>query len=90
MPNILINRRLFKTQNIFLLATEYHPGEPTRRHELLTKPVVIGENAWLVAGVTVPAGVTIGANAIVAADSVVTKRRAGRQRSGWHTGTCNS
>ena len=56
-----------------VLATEYHPEEPTRRHQLLTKPIVIGENAWLGANVTVLAGVTIGAGAIVAAGSVVTK-----------------
>ena len=56
-----------------VLATEFHPEEPARRHQLLTKPIVIGRNAWLGANVTVLAGVTIGENAIVAAGSVVTK-----------------
>lgn len=56
-----------------VLATEYHPEEPDRRHELLTKPIAIGRNAWLGADVKVLAGVTIGENAIVAAGSVVTK-----------------
>jgi acetyltransferase-like isoleucine patch superfamily enzyme len=56
-----------------VLATEYHPEEPARRHQLLTKPIVIGQNAWLGANVTVLAGVTIGDNAIVAAGSIVTK-----------------
>lgn len=56
-----------------VLATEYHPEEPTTRHTLLTKPIVVKRNAWLGANVTVLAGVTIGENAIVAAGSVVTK-----------------
>ena len=56
-----------------MLATEYHPEDPATRHTLLTKPIVIGSNAWLGANVTVLAGVTIGENAIIAAGSVVTK-----------------
>ena len=56
-----------------VLATEYHPEDPAKRHSLLTKPIVIGRNAWLGADVKVLAGVTIGENAIVAAGSVVTK-----------------
>ena len=56
-----------------VLATEYHPEEPAKRHSLQTKPIVIGRNAWLGADVKVLAGVTVGENAIVAAGSVVTK-----------------
>lgn len=56
-----------------VLATEYHPEDPATRHSLLTKPIVVGRNAWLGADVKVLAGVTIGENAIVAAGSVVTK-----------------
>ena len=56
-----------------VLATEYHPEDPATRHTLLTKPIVIGRNAWLGADVKVLAGVTICENAIVAAGSVVTK-----------------
>ena len=56
-----------------VLATEYHPEDPARRHSLLTKPIVIGRNAWLGADVKVLAGVSIGDNAIVAAGSVVTR-----------------
>ena len=56
-----------------VLATEYHPEEPARRHSLFTRPIVIGRNAWLGADVKVLAGVTIGENAIVAAGSVVTR-----------------
>lgn len=56
-----------------VLATEYHPEDPSKRHSLLTMPITIGRNAWLGANVKVLAGVTIGENAIVAAGSVVTK-----------------
>ncbi len=56
-----------------VLATEYHPENPDKRHELLTKPIIVKRNAWLGADVKVLAGVTIGENAIVAAGSVVTK-----------------
>ena len=56
-----------------VLATEYHPEDPARRHNILTKPIVVKQNAWLGANVTVLAGVTIGRNAIVGAGSVVTK-----------------
>ncbi len=56
-----------------VLATEYHPEDPAKRHMLLTKPIVVKRNAWLGADVKVLAGVTIGENAIVAAGSVVTK-----------------
>ena len=56
-----------------VLATEYHPEDPEKRHSLLTKPIVVKRNAWLGANVTVLAGVTIGENAIVAAGAVVGK-----------------
>lgn len=36
-------------------------------------PVIIGENVWIGANVTVVPGVTIGKNAIIAAGAVVTK-----------------
>lgn len=56
-----------------VLATEYHPEDPEKRHSLLTKPIVIKKNAWIGANATILAGVTIGENAIVAAGAVVGK-----------------
>ena len=56
-----------------VLATEYHPEEPAKRHSLLTKPITIGRNPWPGADVKALAGATTGQNAIVAAGSVVTK-----------------
>ncbi|OTP06819.1 hypothetical protein A5844_002493 [Enterococcus sp. 10A9_DIV0425] len=55
------------------IITVNHLTQPKKRRGLMTKPVIIKENAWLGANVTVLPGVTIGENAIVAANSTVTK-----------------
>ena len=56
------------------LVTATHPISPTLRAKgyQYNKPVVIGKNCWLGAGVTVLPGVTIGDNTVVGAGSVVT------------------
>lgn len=61
-PNVSIN-------------TAEHPLSPELRRNGLqyNKPVHIGTNVWLGAGVIVLAGVTIGDNSVVGAGSVVTK-----------------
>lgn len=56
-----------------IIATLNHMQEPSRRQSLLPKPVVIGNNVWIGASVTILPGVTIGDNAIIGAGSVVTK-----------------
>lgn len=56
------------------LITSGHPIEPSRRRDFVTaRPIRIGRNAWIAAGVTVIGGVSIGENAVVAAGSVVTR-----------------
>ena len=55
------------------LATLNHGETAEHRGDLTPAPIVIGENAWLGANVTVVPGVTIGAGAIVAAGAVVTR-----------------
>ena len=57
------------------LVTAEHPVEPdTRRAKWESaRPITIGDNAWLGAGVIVLPGVTIGANTVVGAGSVVTR-----------------
>jgi len=45
----------------------------SRGFELVTKPIVIGNGAWIAARTMVMGGVQVGANALVAAGSVVTK-----------------
>lgn len=47
--------------------------DPEEHRILLCKPVVIKNNVWIGAGVTILPGVTIGENAIVGAAAVVTK-----------------
>lgn len=46
---------------------------PTHMNGFRTAPIVIGNNVWLGAKVTVTMGVTIGDNAVIGANSVVTR-----------------
>jgi acetyltransferase-like isoleucine patch superfamily enzyme len=56
------------------IVTSGHPIEPSRRRDFVTaKPIVIGRNVWIAAGVTIIGGVTIGENSVVAAGAVVTR-----------------
>lgn len=55
------------------ITTEAHPENPEGRHNLLIKPVVIKQNAWIGANAVILPGVIIGKNAIVGAGAVVTK-----------------
>ncbi len=56
-------------------TTAEHAIDAAQRNEGLeiAKPIVVGNNVWIGAGVTVLAGVTIGDNTIIGAGSVVTK-----------------
>ena len=58
-----------------VVATAAHPIAPALREKGLqyNKPVHIGSNCWLGAGVLVMPGVTIGDNSVIGAGSVVTK-----------------
>lgn len=56
------------------IITSGHPVEPSqRRAYLIGKPVVIENNVWIAAGVTIIGGVTVGENSVIAAGAVVTK-----------------
>lgn len=56
------------------LMTSSHPIAPSQRRDgVIARPIVIGKNVWIAAGVIVVGGVTIGENSVVAAGSVVTK-----------------
>ena len=56
-----------------VIATLNHHMNPSKRANLIPKPVVIGKNVWIGANVTILPGVTIGDGAIVAAGAVVNK-----------------
>ena len=56
-----------------VLATLNHNEDPAKRFQTHPAPIVIGDNVWLAANVTVTPGVTIGEGAIVAAGAVVTR-----------------
>ena len=56
-----------------VLTTLNHNFEPELRSSMNPAPIIIGNNVWIGASVTVVPGVTIGDNAIIAAGAVVTK-----------------
>lgn len=56
-----------------VIATLNHNLNPTKRANLIPKPVKIGKNVWIGANVTILPGVTIGDGAVIAAGAVVNK-----------------
>ncbi|MGX7112003.1 DapH/DapD/GlmU-related protein [Gemella cuniculi] len=56
-----------------MLVTVSHILDKEKRRGLVTKSILIKNNAWLGANVTILPGVTIGENSVVAAGSIVTK-----------------
>ena len=57
------------------MYTAVHPTLAEERNAGLEKalPIIIGDNCWIGADVTILPGVTIGSNTIIGAKSVVTK-----------------
>lgn len=55
------------------IATVGHPIKPDMRKYMYADPVVIGDNCWIGANVTICPGVTIGENSVIGAGSVVTR-----------------
>lgn len=56
-----------------VFATLNHDLDPSRRADLHPAPVVLGDNVWIGANVTILPGVTIGDDAVIGAASLVTK-----------------
>ncbi len=71
---IIIGDKVMMGPNVSL-CTAGHPLSPKLRLQAaqFNKPVTIGKNVWLGAGVTVLPGVTIGENSVIGAHSLVTK-----------------
>jgi acetyltransferase-like isoleucine patch superfamily enzyme len=58
--------------HVIIMDNDFHRLEPERRNELPpSAPIVLEENVWLGARVTVLRGVTIGAGSVIGATSVV-------------------
>jgi maltose O-acetyltransferase len=69
---ITIGDRAALGHQVVVLTTSHHVGQPGRRAgAAYTKPVTIGEGAWLGARCTIFPGVNIGTGAVVAAGAIV-------------------
>ena len=72
--SITIGDRVAIGHQVMILTTSHEIGPHDQRAAALeTKPVIIGEGAWLGARCTILPGVNIGAGAIVAAGAVVSR-----------------
>lgn len=60
--------------DVLMMDNDFHQIDPTKRSvRPPPSPIVLEENVWLGARVTVLSGVTIGANSVIGAGSVVTR-----------------
>ena len=71
LANVYIGNQVCISQQVYICTGSHDARRPT--FDLITRPVTIGDGAWLAARALVLGGVTIGANAVVAAGSVVPK-----------------
>jgi acetyltransferase-like isoleucine patch superfamily enzyme len=75
--DITIGKNVMIGGGVNILSYDGHPVDPAERHNVApketSKPIVIGDNAWIGTRSFILKGVTIGENSIVAANTVVTK-----------------
>jgi putative colanic acid biosynthesis acetyltransferase WcaF len=69
--NIIIGKRVVISQGAHLCTGTHNFNK--KGFPLITKPITIGDQAWLAAEVFVHPGITIGEGAVIGARSVVTK-----------------
>lgn len=69
---IVLGDGVFVSSNV-VLSTVNHDFDPTKRSTSYPSPIVIGNNVWIGASVTVVPGVRIGDGSIVGAGAVVTR-----------------
>lgn len=76
--SVTIGRECLMGADVHITDTDFHPIAPQgRRHEarperISSRPVLIGDNVFLGAGVRVLKGVTIGNDAVIGAGAIVT------------------
>lgn len=69
---ITLEKDVFISPNVQLI-TENHPEQPSVRHNVYAKPIVVKYGAWIGAGAILLPGITVGKHSIVAAGAIVTK-----------------
>lgn len=85
---IQIGNRVVVSYNVTIADSDFHPKDPllrkadaianapygdrSRRPSIVSKPVIVGDGAWIGIGAIILKGVTIGARARICAGSVVT------------------
>lgn len=71
VDDIVIGNQATVSQGVMLCTASHDIGSSIM--ELVTKPIMIGANAWIAANAIILPGVTVGEGAVVAAGAVVTK-----------------
>ena len=80
--NVSIGKNVLMASKVFISDTNHgdYSGTPQsnpllapNQRELITKPVMIGDNVWIGENVVILSGVSIGNGCIIGANSVVTK-----------------
>ncbi len=75
--DVVIGADVLIANRVSLVAYDNHPTDPAERRAgrpasaASSRPIVIGDNAWICVGATILKGVTVGENAIIAAGAVV-------------------
>ena len=72
VDQVQIGAEVHVAPGVRLITLSHEIGPPDHRAgERFTKPIVIGDGAWIGAGATILPGVTVGCGAVVAAGAVV-------------------
>ena len=71
LGKVTIGKNVCVGEDVKLLTGSHDVNSPT--FDLVTRPICIGDNAWIATGAMVMPGVTIGEGAVIAAGSVVSK-----------------
>lgn len=73
VADLTVGSRVFFADHVRVLTSGHEVGGAEQRASTLTsKPVVIGDGAWIGSGAVIMPGVTVGAGVIIGANSLVT------------------